>query len=244
MLLRLKFLFFPYCMLMRALWVCFVIGCLSFVSFADDRLTPAISAKVERYITLMVQRCDQDRDGILQQAEWQVLPGSPQAIDLDGNQQITHTELMWYVVQYGRHRTIHRTAPINLSEPYKFDPANLKILKPVLPRPVAPLRVDENKEQASELSVENITSNEQPIDDDIYKKMLEERQIPAERPFYVLPEHLRGAPAWFILNDKNGDGQISLSEFAPTLLPAMLNLFKQFDKNSNGLIEPDEVRKP
>jgi len=87
-------------------------------------------------------------------------------------------------------------------------------------------------------------ANEQPIDDDLYQKMLEERQVPASRPYHVFPEALRGVPKWFILLDKNGDGQLSLYEFAPTLDRRRVELFKKLDKNGNGFIEPDEVRNP
>jgi Ca2+-binding EF-hand superfamily protein len=45
--------------------------------------------------------------------------------------------------------------------------------------------------------------------------------------------------------DKNGVGQVSLAELAaPLFSPSMMALFKSFDKNGNGYIEPDEARNP
>ena len=217
------------------------IVCLSSAAFAQERAAPA---KVSRYATVVIQRYDSNGDGILQQDEWEKMPGTPQAIDLDGDGQITKDELIWYLTHYGKTRTIHRTIMLDLSEPYKFDPANLRLLRPVVQRATAPPVAEYTPESTDEGVEEVMKANEELIDDDIYQKMLEERRVPAARPYHVLPESLRGVPAWFILLDKNGDGQISLAEFAPTHAPKSMILFKQLDKNNNGFIEPDEVRSP
>ena len=58
----------------------------------------------------------------------------------------------------------------------------------------------------------------------------------------MLQENLQGVPRWFIQRDKNGDGQISLAEFAPTLSLEAVALFQRLDKNGDGFIEPDEAR--
>ena len=236
---------------MRTLFIYFGIGWLFSASFAADilpggqnNLTSTVPAKVVRYAATFMQRYDQNGDGILQQEEWEKIPGHPQSIDINGDRQITMEELVWYFAQYGRSRTIHRSVTVDLKEPYKFDPANLKLLKPVLQPPAAPpIPNTESQEQIGDRTEDLIKSNDQPIDDATYEKMVADRQIPVEKPFYTSPENLRGVPAWFILLDKNGDGQISLSEFAPTFSPAAVALFKQLDKNGNGFIEPDEVRK-
>ena len=219
------------------------IACSWSAAFAQERGAPA---KVLRYVAVIIQRYDQNGDEIMQREEWEKMPGTPQAIDLDGDGQITKDELVWYLTYYGKTRTIHRTMMVDLSEPYKFDPANLRLLHPVVPRASAPLVTDSETPQESVAEgVEAVMkANEQLIDDDLYQKMLEERQVPSVRPYYVLPDRLHGVPKWFILLDKNGDGQISLMEFAPTHAPKDMVHFKQLDKNDNGFIEPDEARTP
>ena len=214
-------------------------------SAALSQALPPAPEKVVRYADIVIQRLDQNGDGILQQDEWKNMPGTPQAIDRDGDGQITRDELIWYIRHYGQTRTIHRTIVLDLSAPYRFDPANMRLFtRPVWQRAAAPLVVQEEgmpdlTEDATEAL---IAANEEAVDEDVYQKMLEERQIPSSRPYHVLPEHLQGVPRWFLLLDKNGDGQVSLAEFAPTLSQAAVMLFNSLNKNGDYFITPDEVR--
>ena len=227
---------------MRTLFIHFGIVCL-LIPVAFAQVPPP--AKVSRYATAMMQRYDKNGDGILQREEWANLSGSPQAIDTDGDQQIVLDELVWYFTRYGQGRTIHRTMVVDISEPYRFDPARLRLFHPRLPRAdESSASRTETQEATGNTMEEMIKANEQPIDDEVYQKLLEERQIPTSRPYHVLPENLQGVPAWFIIRDKNGDGQISLAEFAPTLAPADVSRFERLDKNGDGLIEPSEARNP
>ena len=215
------------------------------LAVAND-LVPA-PAKVVRYAQAMLQRYDEDGDGILQQEEWKKMPGTPQAIDLNGDGQITQDELVHYLNDYGQRRSIRRTAvaATKQPEPYKFDPANLRYFRPIWLQATTPAEGAEQTrfELEKDDGIEKfIAKYGQTIDDeDVYRKLQEEVQIPA-RLYYAFPEHLRGVPAWFLLLDKDGDGQVSLAEFAPASSPEAMALFEQFDKNGNGFIEPDEVR--
>ena len=228
---------------MKTLLISSGIACLLLpASFADD--IPPPPAKVLRYAGVMIQRYDKNGDGILQPEEWEKMPGTPRAIDLDGDQHITRDELTWYFAHYGYSRTIHRTIVIDRSEPYRFDPNNMSVFHPAVPRAAAPPAPQTDTQESTDNTMEEmIKANESPIDDDIYRALLEEHRIPAARPYHVLPEHLRGVPRWFVMLDKNGDGQISLAEFAPALAYSAVVLFKRFDKNDNGFIEPNEVRR-
>ena len=223
--------------------MCLAITGLLPMAFVSAQLPPA-PPKVVRYAEIMIQRYDRNGDGVLQREEWERMPGTPQAIDLDGDGIITRDELIWFLTHYGHYRTIHRTRMVDLREPRRFDPENLIHVRPVWQRPTAPPAVREDTGQdLPEDSAEAIMmAHEEVVDDEVYQRMLEERQIPAARPYHVLPERLQGVPAWFIMLDRNGDGQISLQEFAPTLDRRMMALFERLDLNNDGLICPDEAR--
>lgn len=217
------------------------------VAFVQE--IPPAPAKVVRYAKTMVLRYDTSGDGVLQPEEWRRMPGTPKAIDLNGNGEVTLEEIVWYLNRFGQDRTIHRTIVRDTREPYRFNPDKMQFFNPVMPRAVAPppvvneatIPVSPDDDGVAEI----METHDESLDEDVYEKLLLERQIPSSRPFHVLPEVLRGVPAWFIVMDKNGDGQISLAEFAaPRYLPATMARFKQYDKNGNGFIEPDEVRRP
>ena len=200
-------------------------------------------AKIARYADIVMKHYDLDRNGMLTPAEWSTMPGTPQAIDINGDGQITKEELLLFMVYYGQSRTIHRTLSVNLSAPYQFDASNLRLLRPFRHsgHGMESQIETENPRQADDIEV-IMLANEQPLDEDVYLKLQEKHQVPADRPYHVLPERLHGVPAWFIIVDRDGDGQVSLLEFTPTLDPRLVNLFKQLDTNSNGFIEPNEIR--
>jgi len=218
------------------------------VSAAFAQEIPPAPAKVVRYAKTMILRCDTNGDGVLQQEEWQRMPGTPKAIDMNGNNEITREEIVWYLNRFGQDRTIHRTIVRDTREPYRFHPDRMQFFSPVMPRAVTPPPVVEetttSAPQGDEGVAKIMATHDESMDEDVYEKLLLERQIPSVRPFHVMPEFLRGVPAWFVVMDKNGDGQVSLAEFAaPRYLPATVVRFKAYDKNGDGLIEPDEVRR-
>ena len=47
-------------------------------------------------------------------------------------------------------------------------------------------------------------------------------------------------PEWFTRRDTNGDGQLSLSEFAPNPTQADLEEFARYDRNGDGFITAQE----
>jgi hypothetical protein len=57
------------------------------------------------------------------------------------------------------------------------------------------------------------------------------------RPEERLP---KGLPDWFRTKDTNGDGQISMAEFATEWTPATEAEFARLDLNGDGFITPDE----
>ena len=72
--------------------------------------------------------------------------------------------------------------------------------------------------------------------------LLKEDDNTQVREFTVPPEQLKGMPRWFILRDLNGDGQLTLREFAPFLSLEGVAFFGRLDLNGDGFITPDEFR--
>lgn len=59
--------------------------------------------------------------------------------------------------------------------------------------------------------------------------------------FYVPKSRLPpGLPEWFLRRDLDGDGQLSLSEFAPNPTQADLEEFARYDRNGDGFITSKE----
>jgi hypothetical protein len=52
-----------------------------------------------------------------------------------------------------------------------------------------------------------------------------------------------GLPGWFKSRDKNGDGQVAMSEYGRTWTTRLVDEFRQYDANDDGIITPMEVAK-
>ena len=62
-----------------------------------------------------------------------------------------------------------------------------------------------------------------------------------ERKFNVPARRLpTGLPNWFTLRDEDGDGQLTLSEFAPKPKASDLEEFRRYDLNDDGVITAEE----
>ena len=61
-------------------------------------------------------------------------------------------------------------------------------------------------------------------------------------PFHV-PSNLRpaGLPGWFAERDRNGDGQLSLAEYAPSGSRETVASFTRLDANRDGLLTGEEA---
>lgn len=61
--------------------------------------------------------------------------------------------------------------------------------------------------------------------------------------FYTPPGRMPATlPKWFRSRDTNGDGQISLSEYAPKSTESRLKEFADLDANGDGILTPEECR--
>lgn len=231
----------------------------NFSSILDrDSIAPAVSGKVVRYAAWLMQQYDSNGDGCLQEEEWKKMHGAPQAIDIDGDLIITLDELVRFLALYGENRTIHHPDPIKRYHQPRMISSQFQLFKPITPtqeKPVTAMKteaVDTEKTPKTEhlaaldpqkdLTEEALESGESAVDDATYEEIIAGRQVPAEKKYHTPKEVLYGVPAWFVIRDRDGDGQVSLLEFAPSMTPQALALFGRLDKNGDGLITPDEVR--
>jgi hypothetical protein len=52
-----------------------------------------------------------------------------------------------------------------------------------------------------------------------------------------------GLPSWFKSRDKNGDGQVAMSEYSRSWSSRLVAEFRRYDANGDGIITPKEVAK-
>ena len=77
---------------------------------------------------------------------------------------------------------------------------------------------------------------------ELFDLLLDEMDESKTREFSAPREDLEGMPLWFLARDLNGDGQLSLNEFAPKLSLKATAFFGQLDADADGLVTPEEVR--
>ncbi len=224
-----------------------------------DTVAPSVPGKVIRYAVWLMERYDTDGNGSLQNTEWKTMPGAPQAIDMDGDETISLAELVRFLGLYGKNRTIHKPHPIEIYHQPRMVSSEFRFFRPVSAPPPKPAvdttgttATDEQNTEGEkptgsadwsvDLSEDILKQDAAAVDDETYAEVIAARQTPAARRYYTPPEHLRGVPAWFLLRDQDGDGQVSLLEFAPTLSTESLVLFGKMDKNGDGFITADEIR--
>jgi len=72
----------------------------------DSNLAGTVTAKLIRYSQRVVRQYDSDGDGRLDRQEWTAMRGNPEAVDLNGDGQITVNEFARYAASYGAGRRI------------------------------------------------------------------------------------------------------------------------------------------
>jgi hypothetical protein len=182
----------------------------------------AFPAKVRRYAERLLRQYDRNGDGVLQPEEWSKMHGNPGAIDVNRDRSITLDELTRHIIAYGEQRRVSLASPgVGGNSDASATPVD-----EVEPDGASPGGPAEGKGTLSAASPG--AERESP-------------RKPRESTFYVRPSRLPpGLPEWFVRRDLNGDGQLSLSEFAPNPTQADLEEFARSDKNDDGFITAQE----
>ncbi len=202
----------------------------------------AIPAKLLRYAQRVLHAHDADGDGRLTPGEWASMRGDPRQADADKNGVITLDELARHVADYAeRHR-------LRLLRPTVGAPAEIVSLftpsdevKPAEGVKSAALRTGLPAGAAN-------PPGESPgsaADDPATKPATGAEPVlpkpPPETKFYVPARRLPpGLPDWFRQRDADGDGQLSLSEYAPKATPSQIAEFSRLDINRDGLLTAKE----
>jgi len=193
-----------------------------------------VSSKVLRYAERIVKQYDTNGDGQLQADEWKAMKGDPVQIDLDRDTQISVDEYARYIAKYGRSHQIHLVAPPT--------PAYIETL-PALFQPAAEAQASSDAEPTSESEEEDMDTEEDELE--LMLRPPSERSVRRksryQQKFYIPRSKLpTGLPEWFVQRDTDGDGQVSLAEFAPGGGRLEAAEFARYDTDRDGMITAKE----
>lgn len=194
----------------------------------DARLSDAnaVPAKVRRYAERLLRRYDKNKDGSLQPDEWAKMQGRPESADSGRDGAITLDELTNYIAAFGRSRRVSPAGPSPGREAAAEPQSHAADSQENAPqRPDSDAKQGETAKPSAEASLQPAAGS----------------QPPRATTFHVPKSRLpAGLPDWFLRRDLDGDGQVSLAEYAPSATPADLEQFARHDGNADGYITARE----
>ncbi|RIK79165.1 MAG: hypothetical protein DCC68_13700 [Planctomycetota bacterium] len=181
-----------------------------------ERPEPSPAPKLVRYVRGLIERHDRDRDGIISSQEWITMNGKPKLADADGDGRLTFEELLRHVASYARSRRLRRTE----SQPRENSPNSL----------AAELASADVENQETPRSIRGAT-----------------QELPATKTNgasvrrFTVPESALpgGLPDWFLSNDADGDGQLTMAEFGPGFTSDRRRDFARYD-DGDGVLTAEE----
>ncbi|MBQ9372722.1 MAG: hypothetical protein IJU03_11065 [Thermoguttaceae bacterium] len=227
----------------------------------DEALVSATPLSVRAYSRFFVMKYDKNGDGMLQRPEWEDKIEGAQAIDLNGDWTLTDQEIMFYLMRFAKDRTIANPNPSPVVAP-RVNAVVENAEEPLLirtasaaPRLASREELDQERQQTTDedlaemsdedfykLMTEDNPAMESVDDAEILNVLLIDMDEKTGREFTPSPARMMDVPIWFLARDVNGDGQLTLLEFSPNLLPATIAQFGKLDSDADGLITADEVR--
>ena len=225
----------------------------------DDALVPTAPLALRFYGRFLIGKYDADSNGTLERAEWEDKLKGAQAIDLNGDWTLTDQEVLFYLARYASGRTIHNPAPkrptfvanrvvLDEDKETRIRPASAPMRRETADAAAATDKENDNAlaemsdEEVIAMFVEENKALEDVEDKELLGVLLAEIDSATRREYAAPPEALKNVPVWFLARDVDGDGQLTLREFAPTLSTPAVAYFGKLDKNGDGLVVPDEVR--
>ena len=145
------------------------------------------------------------------------MQGTPQQADFNADGLITADELVRHVAEFARQRSICFVAP-----PWLGSGATSPLLKPVTAADASTYPP----------STEGLPRQGAPSTDEDLRR---------RRKYHVSPKRLPpGLPDWFLQRDADGDGQLTLAEFAPNGTGSQRDQFARLNANGDGFLTPKE----
>ncbi len=199
----------------------------------------AVPPKILRYAGRLLKQFDANGNGRLEPGEWQRMPGEVRQADADGDGVITLEELSAWMADYSRRHRIRLLLPLQTETelPSLFKPATAKAGGIELQRREATQTRPEEGQEAKATGAElEAAGAKKPAPD----RPKSDRTREGAK-FHVGASRLPpGLPQWFLDRDLDGDGQLTLGEFAPNPTPQLLEEFRRYDLNGDGLITANE----
>ena len=188
----------------------------------------SIPIKVLRYAEHVIERYDTNGDGSLDSIEWGRMQGNPRAADRDRDGVITAEELAEWVARYGHRRKI-RLMPATSEGRIRYPTLLSPDVSRSLRRRSRPQQATSGgSDQARSAGASPRTGSDRP-----------KRTV--RKKFTVSRSRLpKGLPSWFRTRDRDGDGQVTLAEYAPEASVATVREFACYDTNGDGVITPQE----
>ena len=188
------------------------------VNRAEQQLK--VPAKIVRYSQRLIQKYDKNQNGSLEKNEWAKMHGNPHLADANGDSIITVEELIARVFSYGNSRGV-RLVTAGIREADKI-------------RGFVAVPTEAGRNGA--INDASIADNDD-TDIDSQAEVKRRRWLKFYVPVAKLPP---GVPAWFLGRDRDGDAQLTLSEYAPTASRSALEEFVRYDLNRDGILTGKE----
>jgi hypothetical protein len=212
-----------------------------------------VPVKVERYAQRLFDRYDTNRDGVIDAVERRQMQGNPAMIDYSADGEISLEELAAYTADFGRHRRMRLTG--TMVEEAVADLPPLYI--PTAQREAmaaAQAAAQQTSQQAQAVPVALVDETGQTANDtaaggpeaevDDEPEQPQPAANPASSKRFVTPRSRQaGLPGWFLASDNNGDGQVTVAEYAPSSEKSRLAAFARFDRNKDGVLTAQECPK-
>ncbi len=223
-----------------------------------------IPPKVGRYAQRIFDRYDANGDGTIDATERRDIYGDPATIDYNADGNISFDELAAYMADYGRHRRMRLTGSMVEEAVAELPPlyiptaeldamaaaqaaaqqAASQAAQQAQAVPVSLAAEPANADSTADLETEKADDGAKEADDTSGSEQAQSARSPTDSKRFVTPKsRLAGLPEWFLARDANGDGQLTVAEYAPNSEKSALADFARYDRNNDGVLTPEECPK-